>query len=108
MYVNQIKTQIAFKRMLSFMTGFILTYAFILDVLHVFGKSNYYMDIVLYGYAYIRKGIQHVESYITHLDTCIQWSLYQLKHTILYYFQLISIIYIYLIKLANDSVPKFS
>lgn len=43
--------------MFLFMIGFIFIYVFILDVLYVFGKSNYYMDIVLYGYVYIRKGI---------------------------------------------------
>lgn len=54
MYVDQIKTPIAFSRMLTLTNGFILTCAFILDVLHVFGQNCYYKNIVLCEYAYIR------------------------------------------------------
>lgn len=54
MYVNQIKTQIAFSRMLTLTKGFILTCAFILDVLHVLGQNCYCKNIVLCEYAHIR------------------------------------------------------
>lgn len=46
--------------MLSLMTAFILTHAFILGALCVFGQNCFSMDVVLYGYAHRTKQIEHI------------------------------------------------